>query len=174
MAFYECVYLARQDIASSQVDALTDQFAEIIANGGGEVKKREYWGLRNLAYRVKKNRKAHYVLLNIDAPAEAVHEMQRVMRLNSDILRDLTLRMDKLNEGPSIMMQRREERRDRGERRARREEERKTGDGADTTKSDDAAAVGEAKATAPEKNGHKADAPKIEAESEETGTEGDE
>lgn len=122
MAYYECVYLARQDIASSQVEALTDSFAEIITNGGGEIKKREYWGLRNLAYRVKKNRKAHYVLLNIDAPAEALHEMQRIMRLNDDILRDLTLRVDELNEGPSTMMQRREERRDRGERRGGRDD----------------------------------------------------
>ena len=125
MPYYECVYLARQDIAASQVEALSDSFAETIASGGGEVKKREYWGLRNLAYRVKKNRKAHYVLMNIDAPAEAVHEMQRLMRLNADVLRDLTLRVDELNEGPSIMMQRREERRDRGERRSRRDDERR-------------------------------------------------
>ena len=125
MPYYECVYLARQDIAASQVDALSDGFAETIAEGGGEVKKREYWGLRNLAYRVKKNRKAHYVLMNIDAPASAVHEMQRLMRLNADVLRELTLRVDELNEGPSIMMQRREERRDRGERRSRRDEERR-------------------------------------------------
>ena len=125
MPYYECVYLARQDIAASQVDVLSDGFAEAIAEGGGEVKKREYWGLRNLAYRVKKNRKAHYVLMNIDAPAEAVHEMQRLMRLNADVLRDLTLRVDALNEGPSIMMQRREERRDRGERRSRRDDERR-------------------------------------------------
>lgn len=125
MPYYECVYLARQDIAASQVDVLSDGFAEAIAEGGGEVKKREYWGLRNLAYRVKKNRKAHYVLMNIDAPAEAVHEMQRLMRLNADVLRELTLRVDALNEGPSIMMQRREERRDRGERRSRRDDERR-------------------------------------------------
>jgi len=125
LPYYECVYLARQDIAASQVDVLSDGFAEAIAEGGGEVKKREYWGLRNLAYRVKKNRKAHYVLMNIDAPAEAVHEMQRLMRLNADVLRELTLRVDALNEGPSIMMQRREERRDRGERRSRRDEERR-------------------------------------------------
>ncbi len=125
MPYYECVYLARQDIAASQVDTLSDGFAEVIANGGGEVKKREYWGLRNLAYRVKKNRKAHYVLMNIDAPASAVQEMQRLMRLNADVLRELTLRVDALNEGPSIMMQRREERRDRGERRSRRDEERR-------------------------------------------------
>ena len=125
MPYYECVFLARQDIAASQVEALGDGFAETIAAGGGAVKKREYWGLRNLAYRVRKNRKAHYVLMNIEAPAAAVHEMQRLMRLNADVLRELTLRVDALNEGPSIMMQRREERRDRGERRSRRDEERR-------------------------------------------------
>jgi len=178
VAFYECVYLARQDIASSQVDALTDQFAEIIANGGGEVKKREYWGLRNLAYRVKKNRKAHYVLLNIDAPAEAVHEMQRIMRLNADILRDLTLRVEELNEGPSTMMQRREERRDRGERRARRDEERKTeasDDAAKETAADakpeekpETKAEDKAEAKAEAKTEDKAEAPAEEAKADET------
>ena len=145
MAYYECVYLARQDIASSQVEALTDSFAEIVANGGGEIKKREYWGLRNLAYRVKKNRKAHYVLLNIDAPAEALHEMQRIMRLNDDVLRDLTLRVDELNEGPSTMMQRREERRDRGDRRGSRDDRGEKGE-RDTAKAADADAAKEAKA----------------------------
>ena len=126
MPNYECVYLARQDITASQVEAMSDGFAEIVANGGGEVKKREYWGLRNLAYRVKKNRKAHYTLMNIEAPAAAVHEMQRIMHLNADVLRELILRVDELNESPSIMMQRREERRDRGERRGRRDDERRT------------------------------------------------
>ena len=136
MPYYQCVYLARQDIAASQVDTLSDGFAETIAEGGGEVKKREYWGLRNLAYRVKKNRKAHYVLMNIDAPASAMHEMQRLMRLNADVLRELTLRVDELNEGPSIMMQRREERRDRGERRSRRDEERRAERAASAGKDD--------------------------------------
>ena len=126
MPNYECVYLARQDVTASQVEALSDGFAEIVANGGGEVKKREYWGLRNLAYRVKKNRKAHYTLMNIEAPAAAVHEMQRLMHLNADVLRELILRVDELNESPSIMMQRREERRDRGDRRSRRDDERRT------------------------------------------------
>ena len=126
MPNYECVYLARQDVTASQVEALSDGFAEIVANGGGEVKKREYWGLRNLAYRVKKNRKAHYTLMNIEAPAAAVHEMQRIMHLNADVLRELILRVDELNEGPSIMMQRREERRDRGDRRSRRDDERRS------------------------------------------------
>ncbi len=113
MPAYESVFIARQDVGSSQVDALTDNFAEIIEQGGGKVSKREYWGLRNLAYRIKKNRKGHYVLMNIDAPAPAVLEMERLMRLNEDILRFMTLRVDELEEGPSVMMQKREERRER-------------------------------------------------------------
>ena len=156
MPYYECVYLARQDIAASQVDVLSDGFAEAIAEGGGEVKKREYWGLRNLAYRIKKNRKAHYVLMNIDAPAEAVHEMQRLMRLNADVLRELTLRVDALNEGPSIMMQRREERRDRGERRSRRDEERRAERAASAEKeAADKAPAEPAPEKAPEKSAEK-------------------
>ncbi|KKJ76591.1 30S ribosomal protein S6 [Kiloniella litopenaei] len=114
MAFYECVYIARQDISSSQVDALTEQFTGIITENGGSVGKTEYWGLRNMAYRVKKNRKGHYVLLNIDAPAAAVQEMERVMRINDDVLRTLTLRVDELEEEPSVIMQNRGNRDERG------------------------------------------------------------
>jgi small subunit ribosomal protein S6 len=113
MPAYESVFIARQDVGSGQVDALTDNFAEIIEQGGGKVSKREYWGLRNLAYRIKKNRKGHYVLMNIDAPAAAVLEMERLMRLNEDVLRFMTLRVEELEEGPSVMMQKREERRER-------------------------------------------------------------
>ncbi len=122
MPFYENVFLARQDISPAQVDALADTFTAIITERGGRVTKREYWGLRNLAYRIKKNRKAHYVLLNIDAPAPAVHEMERTMRLNEDVLRFLTVRVDSLEDGPSVMMQRREERADRSPRRREPEE----------------------------------------------------
>ncbi|MCZ4280403.1 30S ribosomal protein S6 [Kiloniella laminariae] len=114
MAFYECVYIARQDISSSQVDALTEQFTTIITENGGSVAKTEYWGLRNLAYRVKKNRKGHYVLMNIDAPAAAILEMERIMQLNEDVLRTLTLRVDELEEGPSVIMQNRGSRDERG------------------------------------------------------------
>jgi small subunit ribosomal protein S6 len=115
MALYENVFIARQDISSAQVDALTEQFATLIGENGGEVKKREYWGLRNLSFRIKKNRKAHYVLMNIEAPAAAVTEMERTMRINEDVLRYLTLRVEAHEEGPSAMMQGRErrERRDR-------------------------------------------------------------
>jgi small subunit ribosomal protein S6 len=105
MALYENVFIARQEISSAQVDALADQFNTIRTETGGAIKKKEYWGLRSLAFRIKKNRKGHYVLLNIDAPAAAVHELERQMRINEDILRFLTIRVDELEEGPSAMMQ---------------------------------------------------------------------
>ena len=114
MALYECVLMARQDISSSQAESLVDQFSEIIETNGGKVTKREMWGLRTLAYRIKKNRKAHYTLLNLDAPAAAVAEMERNLRLNEDVIRYLTLRVDEHEEGPSIVLQARERRDDRG------------------------------------------------------------
>lgn len=121
MALYESVFLARQDISNAQVDQLADQFSEIITNMGGTIAKREYWGVRKLAYRIKKNRKAHYVLLNIDAPSDAVLEMERNMRLNEDILRYLTLRIEEVDEAPSVIMQAKSDRPggrgDRGDRR---------------------------------------------------------
>jgi small subunit ribosomal protein S6 len=119
MPYYENVFIARQDISATQVDSLADAFTATIEGLGGKVAKREYWGLRNLAYKVKKNRKGHYVLLNLDAPAEAVHEMERLMRINEDVLRYLTVRVDELEEGPSAMAQGRgvrEERHRRGDR----------------------------------------------------------
>jgi small subunit ribosomal protein S6 len=105
MAFYENVFIARQEISAAQVDALADQFTTVLTENGGGVKKKEYWGLKTLAYRIKKNRKGHYVLLNIDAPPAAVHEMERQMRINEDILRFLTVRVDELEEGQSAMLQ---------------------------------------------------------------------
>jgi small subunit ribosomal protein S6 len=116
MALYESVFIARQDVSSAQVEALADGFTAVLKERGGDVKKREYWGLRSLSYRIKKNRKGHYVLLNIDAPPAAVHEMERMMRVSEDVLRYLTIRVEALEEGPSAMMQRREERGDRFER----------------------------------------------------------
>jgi small subunit ribosomal protein S6 len=107
MPFYETVFIARQDISGPQVDALAEQFAGIVAAQGGEVKKRESWGLRNLAFRIKKNRKGHYVLFNLDAPPAAVSEMERNMRINEDILRYLTVRVETLEEGPSAVLQNR-------------------------------------------------------------------
>lgn len=105
MPFYENVFIARQDVTAAQVEGLTEQFAGIISAQGGNVTKREYWGLKSLSYRVRKNRKGHYVLLNIDAPAAAVIEMERNMRLHEDVIRQLTVRVDALEEGPSAMLQ---------------------------------------------------------------------
>lgn len=108
MALYEHVFLARQDISAQQVEQLVDQFKAIISDGGGSVGKIENWGLRTLAYRVNKNRKAHYTLMNIDAPHAAVAEMERQMRLNEDVLRFLTLRVEEHEEEQSAMMQKRD------------------------------------------------------------------
>lgn len=110
MPFYENVFIARQDVSATQVEALTEQFATIVQGLGGQVTKREYWGLRNLAFRIKKNRKGHYVLMNIDAPPAAVAEMERNMRLSEDVLRHMTVRVEALEEGPSMILQRRDER----------------------------------------------------------------
>jgi len=121
MPFYENVFIARQDVTTAQVEGLTELFAGIITAQGGNVTKKEYWGLKSLSYRVRKNRKGHYTLLNIDAPAAAVIEMERQMRIHEDVLRQLTVRVDELEEGPSAMMQSkggrdRDDRGDRGDR----------------------------------------------------------
>ena len=105
MALYESVFIARQDVSATQVDSLTDSFEKIISDNGGSVERREYWGLRTLAYRIKKNRKGHYVMLNLEAPSGAVQEMERNMRLNEDILRYMTIRIEKMREEPSPIMQ---------------------------------------------------------------------
>jgi small subunit ribosomal protein S6 len=105
MPFYENVFIARQDVTAAQVEALTELFAGIVVAQGGTVPKREYWGLKGLSYRVRKNRKGHYVLMNIDAPAGAVTEMERNMRIHEDVIRHLTVRVDALEEGPSAMLQ---------------------------------------------------------------------
>lgn len=117
MPLYEHVFIARRDISSQQVDNLTESLTTIIKDGGGNVTKTEYWGLRNLAYRIKKNRKGHYVLMNIDSPYPAVAELERVLGLNEDIIRTMTLRVDELEEGPSVVMQQKATRDDRGGRR---------------------------------------------------------
>ena len=113
MALYENVFIARQDVPTTQVETLTNQFAELVTGLGGTVSKKEYWGLRSLTYRIKKNRKGHYTLLNIDAPAAAVKELERTMSINEDIIRFLTVRVDELEEGPSAVMQRSAEKADR-------------------------------------------------------------
>jgi small subunit ribosomal protein S6 len=119
------VFIARQDISGAQVDALADTFTQLIADNGGEVKKREYWGLRNLTCRMRKNRKGHYVLLNLSAPPAAVTELERTMRINEDVIRYLTIRVDELEDGPSVVMQSRGSRDDR----QRRGDRERSGDG---------------------------------------------
>ena len=122
MALYEHVYLARQDVTPQQVEAFTEQFKGIITAGGGNVAKIEYWGVKSLTYRIKKNRKAHFTLLNIDAPPAAITEMERQMGINEDILRFMTIKAEELEEGPSAMMRKRDDsdRDDRGDRRGPR------------------------------------------------------
>jgi small subunit ribosomal protein S6 len=106
MSLYEHVFLARQDISAQQVEALVQSFREILEGRGGSVGKTEYWGLRSLTYRIKKNRKAHYTLMNIDAPHEAVAELERQMSLSTDVIRYLTVRVDEHDAAPSAMMRR--------------------------------------------------------------------
>jgi small subunit ribosomal protein S6 len=115
MALYEHVFLARQDVSAQQVETMTEQFKGIIEAAGGTISKIEYWGVKSLAYRIKKNRKAHFALLNISSPAAGVAEMERQMKINEDVVRFMTIKVEALEEGPSAMMQRREreERRDR-------------------------------------------------------------
>jgi len=116
MALYEHIFLARQDVSAQQVEELTNTLTEVLSSNGGKVTKNEYWGVKTLSYRIRKNRKAHYSLLNIDAPHAAVAEMERQMRINEDILRFMTIRVDELEEGPSAMMQKRDRDDDRGDR----------------------------------------------------------
>ena len=116
MRLYESVFIARQDITSAQVEAMADEFAEIITSAGGSIKKREYWGLRSLAYRIKKNRKGHYVMFNLETGPEALREYERIMGLNEDVLRFLNLNIEEVEEVPSIMMQAKTERSSRGQR----------------------------------------------------------
>ena len=108
MALYEHVFLARQDISTQQVDALVEQFKTVLEENGGKVGKVESWGLRTLTYRINKNRKAHYILMNVDAPHAAVAEMERQQGLNEDILRFMTIRVEELDEEQSAMMQKRD------------------------------------------------------------------
>ena len=109
MALYEHIYLARQDVTAQQVETLTDQLKTLIAANGGSVSKVEGWGLKSLAFRIKKNRKAYFTLLNIDAPAAAISELERQLGLNEDVIRFLTLRVDEHEAGPSAMLRKREE-----------------------------------------------------------------
>ena len=128
MPLYEHVFLARQDVTSQQVEAMVDQYRGVVEQNGGKVEKTEMWGVKSLAYRIRKNRKAHFALFNLDAPPAAVAEMERQMRINEDILRFMTVRVEKLEAEPSVMMQKR----DRDERKDRERRERDGGFGGES------------------------------------------
>lgn len=108
MSLYEHLLIARQDISAQQVDALATHLKTIIEGEGGKVEKQEYWGLRSLAYRIKKNRKGHYVLLNINAPPKAIHELERQLKINEDVLRSLTVKVDQFEQSSSNKRRERE------------------------------------------------------------------
>jgi small subunit ribosomal protein S6 len=120
MPLYEHVYLARQDASTQQVEELTAQLKGVIEGLGGSIAKNEYWGVKSLSYRLRKNRKAHFTLLNVNAPPAAINEIERLERLNEDVLRYLTIRVEEHEEGPSAMMRRAERDRDRDDRRGDR------------------------------------------------------
>ena len=119
MSLYESTFIIRHDMSTQQVEQLASTYTEIIKNNGGEVTKTEHWGLKTLAYRIKKNRKGHYVFFNVDAPSAAMQELERNLRLNEDVLRYLTVRVDELDPEPSPMMQARASRDERSRRSVR-------------------------------------------------------
>ena len=119
MPLYEHVFISRQDLSGAQAEGLIEHFSTVLADNGGQVVDQEYWGVKTMAYKINKNRKGHYAFLKTDAPAPAVQEMERLMRLHEDVMRVLTIKVDGHAEGPSIQMQKRDER-DRGDRRERR------------------------------------------------------
>ena len=128
MALYEHVFLARQDLSQQQVDALVEQYKGVITAGGGSVGRVENWGLKSLTYRVNKNRKAYYTLMDLTCPPAALKEMERQMGLSEDVLRFMTVKVEKHEEGVSAMMQKREERSERGDRGPRSFGDREGGD----------------------------------------------
>ena len=113
MPLYECVLIARNDVTQQQVEAVADQVATQLETDGGSIDKREYWGLRSLSYRIKKNRKGHYMLLGLNAPPASVNEVERQLRLNEDVLRFMTIRVDTLDENPSAILARKSDERER-------------------------------------------------------------
>jgi small subunit ribosomal protein S6 len=115
MPLYEHVFIARQDLSNAQAEGLIEHFSTVLADNGGQVLENEYWGVKTMAYKINKNRKGHYAYLRSDAPAPAVQEMERLMRLHDDVMRVLTIKVDKHEEGPTVQMQKRDER-DRGDR----------------------------------------------------------
>jgi small subunit ribosomal protein S6 len=118
MSYYETVFIVRQDMSPTQVEAMADTYAELVGQYEGSVVKREMWGLRNLAFRMNKNRKGHYVMMHLDTPPAAIAEMERLMRISEDVLRYMTVRLEEIPEDPSPMLQQRErgDRPERGER----------------------------------------------------------
>lgn len=117
MPLYEHVMIARQDLSGAQAEGLIEHFGAVLTDNGGKLVEHEYWGVKTMAYKINKNRKGHYAFLKTDAPASAIQEMERLMRLHDDVMRVLTIKVDAHTEGPSVMMQKREER---GDRRPRR------------------------------------------------------
>jgi small subunit ribosomal protein S6 len=128
MPLYEHVFLARQDVSAQQVEELTAQLSGVIEQLGGKVTKLEQWGVKSLSYRVRKNRKAHFTFMNVDAPPAALNEIERQERLNEDVLRYLTIRVDAHEEGPSAMMRKSDRDRDRDDRGGFRDRDRDRGD----------------------------------------------
>lgn len=120
MPLYEHVFISRQDLSGAQAEGLVEHFGQILSDNGGKVLENEYWGLKTMAYKINKNRKGHYALLKTDAPSDAVQEMERLMRLHEDVMRVMTIKVNAHEEGPSVQMQKRDDR-DRGERRERRD-----------------------------------------------------
>jgi small subunit ribosomal protein S6 len=113
MPLYEHVFIMRQDLSNTQAEGLVEHFSAVLTDNGGSVSETEYWGVKTMAYKINKNRKGHYAYLRTDAPATAVQEMERLMRLHDDVMRILTIKVDAHEEGPSAQMQKREERRER-------------------------------------------------------------
>lgn len=111
MPLYEHVFIARQDLSNAQAESLIEHFSTVLADNGGKVIDSEYWGLKTMAYKINKNRKGHYAFLRTEAPAPAVQEMERLMHIHDDVLRVLTVKVGKHEEGPSIQMQKRDDRR---------------------------------------------------------------
>ena len=128
MTCYECVYIARQELTAAQTDQLSDELSAIVTNNSGKVKNREYWGLKNLAYKIRKNRKGHYTMFHIEASPDTMTELERNMGLNEDILRHLTIKLDQLPEGPSVMMHAKSERSEKGRRSDKFEDRNSNGD----------------------------------------------
>ena len=128
MALYEHVFIARQDLSNAQAEGLIEHFGQVLADNGGKVVGSEYWGLKTMAYKINKNRKGHYAFLKSDAPAAAVAEMERLMRIHEDVMRVLTVKVEAHEEGPSAVVQSKNQRderggdRDRGPRRPRRDD----------------------------------------------------